>query len=285
MKSASITREIRQRFEYGNVVTKIILVNVGVFVAFGIFHLITFLLQSNSTYLFVLQKLEVTASLQTLLLQPWSLFTYMFLHTGIFHILFNMLWLYWFGEIFVLYLGEKKIVPLYITGGVAGAGLYILTYNLLPVFSPMLSHSFMLGASASIFAIVFAAATIHPDHEISLLLIGPVKIKYVALFSLLLDVINIPYGNSGGYIAHVGGAALGFAYIKALQSGFDVFSVFEKKKAVKLSHRNTESVTTKDLRNEDEQTRVDEILDKIARSGYDSLKKDEKDFLFRYSNK
>ncbi len=296
MLTGSITNDIKHQFRYGNMVMKLIFVNVGVFLFFGIFNLIGFLFQNNSFYSLILSKVEMPASLGTLLYQPWSFFTYMFLHTGFFHVLFNMLWFYWFGEIFVLYLGDKKILPLYILGGLTGAVIYLLAYNLLPVFKPLVDVSMMLGASASVFAIVFAAATIAPDYEIRLMFIGIVKIKYIAVVSLLLDIINIPYGNAGGYIAHIGGALSGYLYIKSLQGGFDFVlpfnklfdgaaNLFKPKSNIKVTYKSDSQKAEKTLRSKNEQQRVDDILDKIARSGYDSLTKEEKDFLFNYSKK
>lgn len=288
MLTNSIIGDIKHQFRYGNMVMKLIFVNVGVFLFFALLNLLSFLFQDASLYHLLLVKAEMPASLSVLLQQPWSVFTYMFLHTGFFHVLFNLLWFYWFGEIFVLYLGDKKILPLYIIGGISGALVYVLAYNLLPVFKPQIDGSLMLGASASIFAVVFAAATLAPDYEIRLLFIGVVRIKYIALVSLLLDVINIPYGNAGGYLAHVGGAISGYIFIKALQGGVDlasVVSVFRRKGKMKVSRGETFSKTNSAPRTNNEQQRVDEILDKIARSGYDSLSKEEKDFLFNYSKK
>ena len=244
----------------------------------------------------LLGKIEMPASLSVLLTQPWAVFSYMFLHTAFFHVLFNMLWFYWFGEIFVLYLGDKKILPLYILGGLAGAVIYLLAYNLLPVFKPQADISMMLGASASVFAIVFAAATLNPDYEIRLMFLGIVKIKYIAVVSLLLDIINIPYGNAGGYIAHIGGALSGYLYIKSLQGGFDftspfnklfdgVANLFKRKSNIKVTYKSDSQTAEKTSRSKNEQQKVDDILDKIARSGYDSLTKEEKDFLFNYSKK
>ena len=296
MLTGSISDDIKHQLRYGNMVMKLVLANAGVFLFFGIFYFISFLFQNNSLYNLVLSKAEMPASLNTLLYQPWSVFTYMFLHTGFFHVLFNMLWLYWFGEIFVLYLGNKKILPLYILGGLAGAVIYLLAYNLLPVFKPQVDVSMMLGASASIFAVVFAAATIAPDYEIRLMFLGIVKIKYIAVVSLFLDIINIPYGNAGGYIAHIGGALSGYFYIKSLQSGFDftspftklfegVANLFKPKSNIKVTYKSDSQKAEKTSRSKNEQQKVDDILDKIARSGYDSLTKEEKDFLFNYSKK
>jgi membrane associated rhomboid family serine protease len=292
MLTGSITYDIKHQFRYGNMVMKLIFVNAGIFLFFGLFYLLGFILQNNLLYNLLLSKVEMPASVSVLLYQPWALFTYMFLHTGFFHVLFNMLWFYWFGEIFVLYLGDKKILPLYLLGGIAGAIIYVLAYNLLPVFKPQVDGSMMLGASASIFAIVFAAATLAPDYEIRLMFIGNVRIKYVALFSLLLDIINIPYGNAGGYIAHIGGALTGYLYIKSLQGCFDftspftnLLNLFKPKSNIKVAYKHGSQKAEASSRSKNEQQRVDEILDKIARSGYDSLTKDEKDFLFNYSKK
>lgn len=285
MLTDSIVNDIKHQFRYGNMVVKLIFVNVGVFILFGLLNLLGFVLQDKSFYYLLLNKAEMPASLSVLLYQPWSVFTYMFLHTGLLHIVFNMLWLYWFGEIFVLYLGDKKILSLYLLGGISGALVYVLAYNLLPVFRPQLDGSLMLGASASVFAIVFGAATLAPDYEIRLLFFGNVRIKYVALVSLLFDVINIPYGNAGGYLAHVGGAITGYFFIKALQGEIDFTSVFKRKAKMRVSRTQNFSKKNSTSRNDSEQQRVDEILDKIARSGYDSLSKEEKDFLFNYSKK
>ena len=289
MLTGSIIGDIKYQFRYGNMVVKLIFVNVAVFVFINLLNLIGFLAQSYMAHNFILAHIELPASLHTLLYQPWSLISYMFLHEGLFHILSNMLWLYWFGEIFVLYLGDKKVLPLYIMGGLGGAVLYIAAYNLIPVFKPEVNFSLMLGASASIFAIVFAAATINPDHEISLFLFGNVKIKYVAIVPLLLGIFTIPSGNAGGNIAHLGGALTGFLYVTSLRGGFDPIGsfgkIFKRKPAVKVGYKNTGAKVAQPARSKGEQEKVDEILDKIARSGYDSLSKEERDFLFNYSKK
>jgi membrane associated rhomboid family serine protease len=299
MLTGSIIGDIKYQFRYGNMVVKLIFVNVAVWAFISLFNLGSFLFQSPVLYQLVVHKLEAPASLQNLAQQPWSVFTYMFFHQSFFHILFNMLWFYWFGEIFVLYLGDKKILPLYIIGGLFGALFYMLAFNFIPVFKPEVQGAYMLGASASIYAIVCAAATINPEHEISLLFIGRIKIVWVAIIALFLDLTTIPYNNAGGYIAHAGGALSGFLYIKSLRSGFDIVSpfnrffdwvatVFKPRSKVKVTYKNpTRSNTSQSnkKREVNDQEKVDEILDKIARSGYDSLSKDEKDFLFHFSKK
>ena len=297
MLTGSIIGDIKYQFRNGNMVMRLLFVNVGVFLFFGLFNVFGWLAQSNGAYNFLLTKLESPASLQTLIHQPWSVFTYMFLHTNLWHVGSNMLFLYWFGDIFVLYLSDKKVLPLYILGGLSGALVYMLAFNFIPVFKPQLDYSFLLGASASIMAIVFAAATINPDHEVGLLLLGRVKIKYIAIVPLLLGFISIPNGNAGGNFAHVGGALFGYLYITSLRSGFDpgapfvsffnwLAALFKRKPSVKVSYKNVETKrNTTPTRDKADQAKVDEILDKIARSGYDSLTKEEKDFLFNYSKK
>jgi membrane associated rhomboid family serine protease len=291
MLTGSIIGDIKYQFRYGNMVMKLIFINVSVFVFVGLFNVLATLTQSsalNDFYSVVLSKLEAYAYIPVLLRQPWSAFTYMFLHVNLFHILFNMLALYWFGEIFVLYLGDKKVLPLYIIGGLGGALFYILALNFIPFFEHMLRAP-LLGASAGIFAIVFASVAINPEHEIRLILFGNIKIKFVALALLLVGIITIPYDNAGGTVAHLGGALAGYLYMKGLQSGFDpigsIARLFKRKPAVKVGYKNSDSKAATPNRSKAEQEKVDEILDKIARSGYDSLSKEDRDFLFNYSKK
>lgn len=292
MLTNSIWGDIKYQFSYGNAAVKLIFANVGVFIALGILKLVCFLIQNLALYEMLSHYLMVPASVQGFIRQPWTVFTYMFTHEGILHILFNMLWFYWFSEIFVLFIGDKKIFPLYVLGGLVGAAIYIAAYNLIPVFKPQAESSAMLGASASVMAIVFGAVALSPNYEMRLFIFGDVKIKYIAFISLLLDIMNIPYGNAGGYIAHIGGAATGFAYIKLLQSGTDlaapfalIGNVFKRKPAVRLTHKSETKASSKQVPTDDIQERLDAILDKISRSGYESLNKEEREFLFQYSNK
>lgn len=301
----SIQEDLRYRFNFGNMVVKLIFVNVGIFLLINVLKVVFFLFQNTAIYNLMLVKLSLPAALPALAKQPWTVFTYMFLHEDFFHVLFNMLWLFWFGEIFVLYLGDKKILPLYLLGGIAGALFYIASFNLIPVFQNTLQSAVLIGASASVLAIVFGAVTLNPNHEVRLIFLGDVRIKYIALFSLLIDVISIPRGNAGGYIAHLGGAFCGWLFVRGLRSGVDasqpitkfteaVAEQFSDKKQQKVLHaekRTTQyaevslkNVETKEQGNS-EQERLDEILDKISRSGFDSLSESDKKFLFEYSKK
>jgi membrane associated rhomboid family serine protease len=220
------------------------------------------------------------------MLQPWSLITYMFMHDSFFHILFNMLWLYWIGGILQEYLGNRKVIESYLSGGIFGGLLYIITYNLFPVFKDQISFTYAIGASAGVLAVVVATATLLPDYAISLLFFGPVKLKYLALISIVLDFISIPNGNAGGHIAHIGGALAGFLFIRYLyQRGGHLFpdklfNLFEKKPNFKVHSGNKMKGHTVNITSQQE---IDAILDKISKSGYDSLSKKEKEILFKAS--
>lgn len=291
MLTNSIWGDIKYQFSYGNAAIKLIFANVGIFLIVAIFKLVCVVAQVSGVYTLILHYLQIPANPLVLMYQPWSAFTYMFLHEGVLHILFNMLWLYWFSEIVILFIGDKKILPIYILGGLAGAAIYVLIYNTIPYFKQMMPGSYMLGASAGVLAIVWAAVALSPDYEIRLFIIGNVKIKYVALFSIVLDVISIPYGNAGGYIAHIGGALMGYWYIRILQGGTDlaapftaIGNLFKPKPVVKLTHKSETKVAGKPIPSDKVQEKLDAILDKMNESGYDSLSKEEKDFLFRYSD-
>ncbi len=229
--------------------------------------------------------LSLTAYLPKLLIRFWTPLTYMFMHAGIFHIVFNMLWFYWFGQIFEEYLGKKRTLGLYLFGGIGGAFLYILSYNTLPFFTHENAalYSTMVGASASVMAIMVATATLLPDYTISLMFIGPVKLKWLILCFIVIDFLGVTGFNAGGELGHLGGALMGFIYIKQLQKGHDwidsITRIFKPKSKLKVVSKST-SGRNNDIPRQEE---VDQILDKISNSGYDSLNKQEKEILFRAS--
>jgi len=246
----------------------------------------------------LMEAFAVSANTGILIERPWTLITYMFLHFDFFHILFNMLWLWWFGAIFIQYLSQRQLLGTYFFGGIAGALLYVTAFNFFPVFSIARESALALGASASVLAIVVAIAFYVPDYTVHMLFLGPMKIKYIAIITIAIDLLMINSGNAGGHIAHLGGALWGFGYVKMLP-GFDptrVFEIFNKKnfhfqRTAKRSkfkvHKGGRPLSDDDYNREKilRQQRIDSILDKISRSGYDSLTKEEKELLFSSSQK
>lgn len=191
-----------------------------------------------------------------------------------------------------MYLNEKRLLSVYLVGGLAGAALYILAFNVFPVFQPQVPASVALGASASVMAIVIAISVYVPDYSINLLFIGPVKLKYIAFVAILLDVLSIAGSNAGGHIAHLGGALFGYAYIaqyrkgRNITRGFDrmmdsLFSLFKPRPKFKVTHKRPKTDIEYNKEKNKDRARMDKILEKISKHGYDSLTKEEKEILFR----
>lgn len=294
-----------------NSLYKLIAINILVFFGLLIIRVLLTISGLGDIYKAALSYLMMPAYLPKLAFQPWSVFTYMFLHEGLFHILFNMLFLYWFGMLIHQYLGSRKLANLYILGGIFGALFYVIIYNLAPYFSQSVESSMMLGASAGVFAIVVGAATLTPNTTFFLLIIGPVKIVYIAAFYVILSFANSIGANAGGEIAHLGGALLGYLYITQLRKGRDLGVPVQKvgiffenlfsrsRSKVKVSYRKAKtssgggfgSFTSKSnpspapKAQETTQEEIDQILDKIADKGYDALSKEEKRKLFEFSKK
>ncbi|MCD4665907.1 MAG: rhomboid family intramembrane serine protease [Bacteroidales bacterium] len=290
---------LKSFFKSKNVLVRLIIINIAVWL--GIMFLDVLFDLFNANFIEnVISWLAVPAYLGKLLFQPWTLITYMFLHYDFWHILFNMLWLYWFGRIFLEYLNERQLFTTYILGGLAGAIFYILTFNIFPKFQDAYINSVALGASASVMAIVVAISYYVPNYRINLLFFGPVKIFYIAVISIVMDIIMIRSANSGGHLAHLGGAIWGFYYIYLLKKGIDISRYFDGfsfnkiiasfKKPKKTKFKNVYT-NTRPKRDEDynfektkNQESIDKILDKISKSGYESLSKEEKELLFKASN-
>jgi len=203
------------------------------------------------------------------------------------HILWNMLFLYWFGKIIQDNIGNNALISLYILGGIIGGLLFMAIYNIIPYYSERVSESLMLGASAGVFSVVVGSATLLPNYSFYLLIIGPIRIKYIALFYVLLSFFDVAGSNAGGEIAHMGGAIIGYIYIKKLQNGIDIgqgvisFINFFNNRTI------SEVREKKDINifEENSQDEIDKILDKISKSGYSSLTKEEKERLFDSSKK
>jgi len=281
--------EIKESFKEGSALTRLIYINLGVFLVFRILNVFFFL--SGTPFPFM-DWLALPADFGLLARRPWTLITYMFLHFDFLHILFNLLWLYWMGQIFLTYFDQGKLITIYLLGGIFGGLFYVAGYNLFPVFSHIVTDSRLLGASASVIAIVTALAVHAPNHTLHLMFIGPVKMKYIALISVLMYVIGISSTNAGGNLAHLGGAFWGVIYVMQLRRGIDpgkginsllsgLKKAFSPKPKVKVSYRNpVDDIEYNRLKNQD-QSRMNIILEKISKSGYDSLSKEEKEILFR----
>lgn len=270
-------------FRSGNPLYLFIGINILVFLAIGVFAVAEFLFGgSTSSSDWISRQLSMPANLETLIYKPWTIITYMFLQREVFHILFNLLWLYWMGMIFMDFLNNRQFIFTYLAGGITGALLYLLAYNTLPAFSGLAQNSILLGSSASVMAIVIATATLVPDFTIRLLLFGTVRLKYLAIAYFVLDIIGMGGGNPGGSIAHIGGAILGFVFIKQLNSGRDLSKILKKRSKLKVVQNKS---TAKSETIQTDQETIDKILDKISKSGYDSLNKTEKEALFKASKK
>ena len=291
-----IWEDIRKTFRNGNNLTKLIYINIAVFILITITAVIGFLLNNQFIAEKALNILAVPASLKALLLRPWTLVSYMFLHKDIWHILFNMLWLYWFGGIFLEYLDQKKLVAVYLLGGISGAIVYILSFNVFPAFTGIVSESVAIGASASVMAVVIAIAAYVPDYSVQLLLLGRVKIKYMALAIFVLTSVMDFSVNSGGKLAHIGGAFFGYFYTLNLRQGRDfgiglnkiidsLVTIFKPRKKLKVTHKKTANEYEYNRIKAEHQAHINKILDKISKGGYDSLTKEEKEILFKESQR
>jgi membrane associated rhomboid family serine protease len=275
-------------FNSGSRVNFFIALNVIVFLVLSVISIIEYVFTKHTPLSDLLsEQLAVPTYIHTLLKQPWSPFTYMFMHDGFFHILFNMLWLFWIGNILEEFLNGKKVTFVYLMGGLSGAVLYILCYNFLPAFAEQLVYSRAVGASASVMAIVVATATLLPSYTIGLMFLGPVKLKWIALFYVIFDFISISGPNAGGHIAHLGGALFGFFFIKSLKNGNDWCKPFENylkpKSKLKVVSKNNQHVNYKN--HNPNQSEIDAILDKISQAGYENLSQQEKEILFSASSK
>ena len=277
----SIIDDVKRQFAYGNMISKLILVNIFVFLLVVIIKAFTG--YNPNIYESVISFLALPSDLGTLLTRPWTLLTYMFLHQGFWHIFWNMVWLYWFGRIIGDLLGDKRMLPLYIMGGLAGGLLFLIYSNLAGDFSNV------RGASGAVSCLVIAAAVVAPNYVVRLILIGDVQIKYIALFRLVMDLISISeHNNVGGNMAHIGGAAMGAFFVYMLRQGRDLSDISwtNQKKPTKMkvihNKKRPKPQAKTDLHSQD---RVDQILDKINATGYDSLTREEKEILYQASKK
>lgn len=280
----SFWEDLKLQFKMGDVTTKLIFWNIGIFLLS-----LVFFYQFKFGYFNYPEWLFLSSSVSHSLTHPWTLLTYAFLHATFFHLLFNMIILNFSGRMFLTFFTQKQLVGLYILAAIFAALAFIGGYAI------MGESSSMVGASGAIMAVLMATATYAPNMQLRLLLIGNIKLWHFATFIIVIDLMFILVENTGGHIAHLAGAFFGFLYIKLLQNGTDLSKpvtafvhLFSRnrsknqfKKVYKNHNRQPEKTVSKVVTKDKTQQQIDEILDKISRSGYDSLTKEEKDFLFR----
>ena len=307
---AGFIDNLRSRYAAATVPVRFVMVNVAVFVIVRVLALVCLLFAVDATP--AIELLDMPSNPVKLVHQPWSVISYMLLHYDVMHILFNMLWLYWFGAMFHQIFGTRRFVGLYFLGGIGGALLYMLAYNVLPLFSS--TEGLLLGASASVLAIVAATAVRQPDYKVGLLFFGQISLKWIAIVTIFIDVISIGSSNAGGHIAHLGGALTGAAFALADRRGTDITAWFNRaidwivnltrrRPRVKVGNfHNSPFTRTKQQPRTDkqqyerdngrrhtmtpaEEAEMDEILKKIKLSGYSSLTAEEKRRLFEVSKR
>ena len=285
-------KKITTFFRTNDALIGLIAVNVVVFVLYHVVHM--FYVLFAALHHFPLDRwLAASADVDTLLIHPWTLITYMFFHQGFLHLLFNMLWLYWFGKIFRSYFSGWQLVNVYLLGGLAGALLYVLSYNIFPAFAVEKHFAILLGASGGVLAVVMAISCYVPRFTISLLFFGRIKLITIALVTVVIDIISISTSdNAGGHIAHLGGALLGYLFAVNILAGKDITAwfgrfcawigrFFKPKPKLKVAYKRppADDREYNRLKNENQQE-IDRILDKISKGGYDSLSRQEKETLF-----
>ena len=280
-------------FKENPVLKWLLIVNVGIWIMVAFANLFLWLYKSPGTNLLV-KWLSVPADWTELIRKPWTIVTYMFLHERFWHLFFNV-WMLWFGGmIFTRFLSQKQLALTYGLGGLVGALFFVLAYNLFPVFETAKYTAVAMGASASVLAILVAAATYKPDYGLNLLLFGQLKFKWLAIAFVVIDLLSISAENPGGHIAHLGGALFGFVYGFILRKSLGKPMESKRKQCKpKMEYTPYEEIHDEPQapRSDEEYNRqkaekerdVDVILDKIAKDGYASLTAEEKEFLFKNS--
>jgi membrane associated rhomboid family serine protease len=305
----SIWEDVKREFSQGNMVTRLIIINSAIWILINIIKI--FLSTPGAgpkpIYTTILQFFCFSSNIWHNLKHPWTLLTAGFLHEDFSHILWNMLGIYWFGRIVGDLLGNRRVLPLYILGTVAGLMVYFFVRNFSPYSSGIPPYA--LGASAAMMAMTAAAATVAPDYLFNILFVGPVKLKYLAALTIFLNMISIAENaNTGGSFAHLGGAIFGWFFVRQLQQGNDlgqfVYTIgnyitnlftrksnpYEPKVTYRREKERSQTTSKADSKGDNKgdneyENRLNMILDKIKESGYDSLTPDEKEFLFRASGK
>ena len=282
----SYLNDLKYKYSGFSIAEKIIFLNIILFVIPYFINTLLFLFNLNSKS--YIELFLLSPELNDLIIRPWTIITYSFVHDGFFHLFWNMLLLYYISRMILNLFSPSTFINVYFLGVIVGGILFLFSYSFFPVFKGDISS--MGGSSAGVMAAIIFMCTYSPDNEIRLFFFN-LKLKYIGILFFVFDIIQIPYGNSGGHIAHVGGAILGFFYARNLINGRDIGSSFEylwkfffrkrKNKEEKVFFQDNPKIYKKPDKSE-KQKRVDAILDKISKSGYESLSDKEKNFLSRY---
>lgn len=293
----SLSEEIKFQFQTGPMSTRLILLNVFVFFILNLIILIFFLnkIDVREAEFMLLKAIAPSPNLEHNLTHPWGIILYMFSHTGFLHLLFNMIMLYFGGKLFSQFLNDKQLLNTYLFGGLSGLLFFIISYNVFPIFEDA-RNSPLIGASASVMAILGAISFYAPRLEIMLWGLVKMRLIYLTLILAAVDFLAIPQGNAGGRIAHLGGLLFGYYASTVFNkknhflNRMDITSVFyvtrwfkrKPKLKVKYSSKSAKEMNDEEynMHKKDKQKKIDEILDKINKSGYESLSKAERDFLF-----
>jgi membrane associated rhomboid family serine protease len=286
---ANIIDDLKLQYKFGGMTQKLIYWNIACFlvsyVLFGLLRLVNIDID-------FLQYVSLSSNLGDLLWKPWSIISYSFFHSDFFHIFFNLIILNFSSQLFLTFFNQKQLLGLYILSAIFAGVVFVSSFYLMNIIAPL------VGASGAIMAILVAVTTYQPLMNVRLLLLGNVKLWQITIVILILDLLQIKMDNSGGHIAHLAGAFFGFIFIKLLENGTDLTKIvssvldffvnlFKKSppKPLKTVHRNykkpVEKSTSRIVTKDKTQQQIDEILDKISRSGYDCLTKEEKEFLFK----
>jgi len=278
----SFLDNIKSRFTTFSIVEKVILINTICFVLPLLLNVLLFLFNIPTT--FYVNWLQLSPNLEIFITRPWTLITYSFIHSSIFHLIWNMVLLFYAGRFLLNLFKDSIFINNYFLGVISGGLIFIFSYALFPVFDG--TYPPMIGSSAGVMAVFIFICTYTPNQHIRFFFVK-LKLKHLGIAFFSLDLIQIPYGNAGGHLAHIGGAILGFFYARQLVLGRDIGKGFQKfwqtvfeRKNLKTVYRAPQNKSVASNKS-GYQKKIDSILDKISKSGYDSLSKEEKDFLFR----
>lgn len=289
----SLLDDLKLQLRTGDITMRLIILNVLLFAVPNIIAGIASLLGYNFDFLYYV---SLSSSIADLLWKPWSILTYSFFHAGIWHIVFNLIMLNFASKVFMTYFTQKQLLGLYVSGGLFAGIIYLISYNLFPALINL--SAAVVGASASVMAILFAVATYAPNMQLRLLIVGNVKLWHIAIVFLIIDFLQLSSTNTGGHLAHLGGALFGYIFTLQLKKGTDLTNWFtntvvffqkitdtRKRTPFKKVHRNfkpkPKPEPSKIVQKDTVQQQIDAILDKISKSGYESLSKAEKEYLFR----